>query len=69
MLQQPISFRRTNGGVGAFVENIDLSQPLPIETSEEIKQSLGEYGVLFSETRSWILTPIRHLPKSWGLLM
>jgi alpha-ketoglutarate-dependent taurine dioxygenase len=65
MLQQPISFHRTNGGVGAFVENVDLSQPVPIETSNEIKQSLGEFGVLFFRNQK--LDPDAHQAFAEGL--
>ena len=47
MLSNSVSFRRTNGGVGAFVENVDLSEPLSPELVNTLKSGLGEHGVLF----------------------
>ncbi len=47
MQTNSIEFRRTNGGVGAFVENVDLSHSLSSHDMDIIKSALGEYGVLF----------------------
>ncbi len=42
-----ITLRPSNGGVGAFVEGVDLSEPLSNSLGEDLRQGLGEYGVLF----------------------
>ncbi|OUR77797.1 taurine dioxygenase [Alphaproteobacteria bacterium 46_93_T64] len=47
MTNAAISFRQTNGGAGAFVENVDLAAGLDTATSQKIIEALGEYGVLF----------------------
>jgi alpha-ketoglutarate-dependent taurine dioxygenase len=53
-----ITFQRTNGGVGAFVENVDLSGPILEGASQKIRNGLGEYGVLFF--RDQTLNPNAH---------
>ncbi|MFT5116236.1 MAG: taurine dioxygenase [Parasphingorhabdus sp.] len=45
--------------VGAEVSGIDLSQPLSTELSAEIRQALGEYGVIFFRNQS--ISPAQHL--------
>ncbi len=54
----PIKFKRTNGGVGAFVRNVDLSQSLTQEHVSAIKSALGEHGVLFF--RNQMISPEDH---------
>ncbi|MEH6546600.1 MAG: TauD/TfdA family dioxygenase [Sneathiella sp.] len=68
MPEQSISFHRTNGGVGAFVEDIDLSQSIQPETSKLIKAGLGEHGVLFFRNQE--LNPIAHeaFAESMGII-
>jgi len=58
MTNAAISFRQTNGGAGAFVENVDLSADLETATSQKIIEALGEYGVLFF--RDQHLVPQEH---------
>lgn len=68
MSKQSISFHRTNGGVGAFVEDIDLSQSIQPETSKQIKRGLGEHGVLFFRNQN--LNPDAHeaFAESMGVI-
>ncbi len=47
MSKDTLSIRRTNGGVGAFVENVDLSTGLNPSFVTKITEALGEHGVLF----------------------
>jgi len=46
-------------GVGAYVSNCDLSQPLGSDTVQTLKQALGAHGVLFFHAQS--LTPEQHI--------
>ncbi|MEH6474807.1 MAG: TauD/TfdA family dioxygenase [Sneathiella sp.] len=47
MSKDTLSIRRTNGGVGAFVENVDLSTGITSSSVTKITEALGEHGVLF----------------------
>ena len=47
MTKETISIRQTNGGVGAFIENVDLSKDINTATVTDITNALGEHGVLF----------------------
>lgn len=58
MRSNSIEFQRTNGGVGAFVENADLSTRLSNGQVETLKSGLGEYGVLFF--RNQMIDPQAH---------
>mgnify|MGYP006444084423 FL=1 len=42
-----LNFRATKGGLGAFVEGVDLSADVSNSLGQELRQGLGEYGVLF----------------------
>ncbi len=46
MLSNSIEIRPSGGGVGAFVDNIDLAS-LDADTAATLKTALGDYGVLF----------------------
>ena len=59
MSQSTPEFRPTDGGVGAFVENIDLNAPFANSLGPTLCEALGEYGVLFF--RDQTITPERHL--------
>ncbi|MCG8493072.1 MAG: TauD/TfdA family dioxygenase [Sneathiellales bacterium] len=58
MKSNSIRFKRTNGGVGAFVENADLSTHLSDSQVKTLKSALGEYGVLFF--RNQMIDPHAH---------
>ena len=54
-----MNFKATNGGLGAFVEGVDLSKDLSTNLGKEIRQGLGEYGVLLFRDQD--ITPEQHL--------
>ena len=51
--------RPSGGGVGAFVEGINLVTDLSAEIAQQLRTALGEYGVLFF--RDQALTPEEHI--------
>lgn len=61
-----LEFHPVTGAVGARVDNIDLSQPLDLQTRSAIASALARYGVLFFREQD--LTPDQHieLAKSFG---
>jgi len=59
MGKSSVNFQATNGGLGAFVEGVDLSKNLSANLGKEIRQGLGEYGVLFFRNQD--ITPEQHL--------
>jgi len=46
-------------GVGAYVSNVDLSQPSAATDTSVLKDALGEYGVLFFQGQE--ITPEQHI--------
>jgi taurine dioxygenase len=64
MSAQSFTIRPSGGGVGAFVEGIDLTGEISTETSEGLKRSLGEHGVLFF--RGQPLSPEQHIAFAEG---
>ncbi len=52
MKYKTISVARRSPHLGAFVQSVDLSQPLPQETVAEIRSALLEFGVLFFKDQS-----------------
>lgn len=42
-----LTIRKITSNVGALVEGVDASRPLPPEMAEEVRQALLEHGVLF----------------------
>lgn len=59
MSHNSLSIEPTNGGVGAFVEGVDLSTPMGDALSAELLQGLGEFGVLFFRDQK--LDPAQHV--------
>ncbi|MGI9335710.1 MAG: TauD/TfdA dioxygenase family protein [Gammaproteobacteria bacterium] len=53
------AFRPSGGGVGAFVEGIDLAASLSSNEAGALRSALGEFGVLFFRDQK--LTPDQHL--------
>lgn len=53
-----ISIRPSGGGVGAFVDGIDLARDLSGNVVGELRSALGDHGVLFF--RDQRLTPAQH---------
>ncbi len=58
MLQNSLTIRPSGGGVGAFVDDIDLGQ-LDETQAATLKTAIGEYGVLFF--RDQTITTGQHL--------
>lgn len=58
MLSNSLEIRPSGGGVGAFVDNIDLAV-LDAGQAEQLKSALGDYGVLFF--RGQEMTTDQHL--------
>ena len=58
MLSNSLEIRPSGGGVGAFVDNIDLAT-LEADTAATLKTALGDYGVLFFRDQD--LTTDQHL--------
>jgi taurine dioxygenase len=59
MPTKPLRIRRVAGALGAEIEGIDLSQPLPDETVAAIRQAFVEHQVIFF--RDQALTPEQQL--------
>jgi len=55
----PLTIQPSNGGVGAFVEGVDLTQPLSNSLGKDLRQGLGEFGVLFFRDQN--LSPEQHI--------
>tara|TARA_B100000029_G_scaffold487445_1_gene542991 strand:- start:86 stop:958 length:873 start_codon:yes stop_codon:yes gene_type:complete len=66
MISSDISISPSGGGVGAFVDGVDLSQGLSDNIVGAIRSALGEHGVLFF--RDQTLTPDQHIAfaKTFG---
>ena len=64
MTAQSFTICPTGGGVGAFVEGLDLTGEISAETTEGLKRSLGEHGVLFF--RQQHLSPEQHIAFAQG---
>ena len=62
MESEEISITPTVGGVGAFVEKIDLSKNLRVEVVDRLRYALGEYGVLLFRQQD--ISPNQHLAFS-----
>ena len=54
-----LSITPSGGGVGAFVDGIDLSQPLSDNITGAMRAALGDHGVLFFRDQD--LTPVQHI--------
>ena len=54
-----LSITPSGGGVGAFVDGIDLSQPLSDNITGAMRAALGDHGVLFFRDQD--LTPDQHI--------
>ncbi len=54
-----LNFRATKGGLGAFVEGVDLSADVSNSLGRELRQGLGEYGVLFFRDQE--ISPEQHI--------
>ena len=54
-----LSITPSGGGVGAFVDGIDLSQPLSDNIAGAMRAALGDHGVLFFRDQD--LTPDQHI--------
>ena len=59
-----LNIRPTGGGVGAFVEGIDLAEKLSDNLTGNLRSALGEYGVLFF--RDQAITPEQHIAFAKG---
>ena len=59
MLNHQIDISRASGAVGAFVEGVDLSQPIDDRAIAEMRGALADYGVLFF--RDQTITPEQHI--------
>ena len=59
MTEQSVSICPTGAGVGAFVEDVDLSTSLGNSGTQDLLSGLGEHGVLFF--RDQTLSPEQHL--------
>ena len=55
----PISIQKISSAVGAIVEGVDLSNPVPPEVFEALQLAVGEHGVLVF--RDQHLTPAQHV--------
>ncbi len=53
-----LSFQPTEGGVGAFVQDIDLSAGIDAAQAARLREGLGEHGVLFFRDQD--ITPEAH---------
>jgi len=53
-----LKLQPSNGGVGAFVEGVDLSAPFSNSLGEDLRHGLGQYGVLFFRDQN--IDPDRH---------
>ncbi len=58
MLSNSLEIRPSGGGVGAFVDNIDLNR-LDADTADTLKTAIGDYGVLFFRDQD--LTTDQHI--------
>ncbi len=58
MLSNSFEIRPSGGGVGAFVDNIDLGQ-LNASAADQLKTAIGDYGVLFFRDQD--ITTDQHL--------
>ena len=54
-----LSITPSGGGVGAFVDGIDLSQPMSDNITGAMRAALGDHGVLFFRDQD--LTPDQHI--------
>jgi taurine dioxygenase len=54
-----IGIRKASAALGAEILGVDLAQPLPTETIDEIRQALFDFGVIFFRDQQ--LTPDQHL--------
>lgn len=59
MLNSTIDVRPYAGALGAVIDGVDLSQPLPDRTYREIRNALNEHGVIFFYDQD--ITPDQHL--------
>ncbi|MCG8689705.1 MAG: TauD/TfdA family dioxygenase [Minwuiales bacterium] len=59
MQNEDFTIRPSGGGVGAFVDNIDLALGMTDAARDRLRETLGEYGVLFF--RDQTLTPDQHI--------
>lgn len=59
MSHNTLSIEPTNGGVGAFVEGVDLSTPMGAAVKGDLLRGLGEFGVLFFRDQK--LDPAQHV--------
>src|SRR5271169_1164923 len=62
MLYQSIEVRPVAGSLGADVHGVDLAQPLPNSTADELRRAFVEHLVLFFRDQN--LTPGQHLAFS-----
>jgi len=62
------TIRETDGGVGAFIDGIDLSAGLDDAARDDLRGALGAHGVLFFRDQD--LSPEQHiaLAKSFGAI-
>lgn len=58
MRNSAIEVRPVNGYIGAEIGNIDLAEPLSDSTLEDLRQALGQHGVIFFRDQS--LTTEQH---------
>jgi taurine dioxygenase len=68
MEYQHISATPCEGGLGATIGGVDLTQPLDDATFSEIRRAFGEYGVIFFRDQQ--LTPQQHISyaERWGAI-
>ncbi|MEM7252823.1 MAG: TauD/TfdA family dioxygenase [Pseudomonadota bacterium] len=59
MRNSSVTLQPSGGGVGAFVEGIDLRDGITSSVADELREGLGEYGVLFFRDQD--ISPAQHL--------
>jgi taurine dioxygenase len=59
MKNTTVDIRQVSSAVGAEIHNVDLADPMPDRTYQDIRNALNEHGVIFFRDQK--LTPAQHL--------